>query len=104
MNILPAPKGMPTILLARAGKYDAGRTLAAAEAAGAWAAWKKAAPTLSPGGGHPAGRRRRPARPRRRRLPDRPTSGAPRRRRGADSATWSPTASRPTPARRSTAR
>ncbi len=48
MNLLPTPKGMPTILLARAGKYDPEGTFAAAEEAGAWAAWKKAATTLSP--------------------------------------------------------
>jgi NADH:ubiquinone oxidoreductase subunit F (NADH-binding) len=48
MNILPGPKGVPSILLARADKYDADDTLAAAEKAGAWATWKKAAPTMSP--------------------------------------------------------
>lgn len=48
MNILPGPKGMPTILLGRAGKYDADGPLAAAEKAGAWETWKKAAPTMSP--------------------------------------------------------
>ena len=35
MNILSGPKGMPTILLARADKYDPEGTLAAAEKAGA---------------------------------------------------------------------
>src|SRR5262245_60479389 len=39
---------MPTILLARADKYDPEGKLAAAEKAGAWATWKKAAPTMSP--------------------------------------------------------
>ncbi len=48
MNILPGPKGVPSILLARADKYDADGTLEAAEKAGAWATWKKAAPTMSP--------------------------------------------------------
>jgi NADH-quinone oxidoreductase subunit F len=48
MNILPGPKGMPTLLLARADKYDAAGPLGDAEKAGAWATWKKAAPTMSP--------------------------------------------------------
>ena len=48
MNILPGPKGMPTLLLARVDKYDADGSLADAEKAGAWATWKKAAPTMSP--------------------------------------------------------
>jgi NADH:ubiquinone oxidoreductase subunit F (NADH-binding) len=48
VNILTGPKGMPTILLARAGKYDADAPLAKAEKAGAWATWKKSAPTMSP--------------------------------------------------------
>jgi len=47
VNILPGPKGMPTILLARAAKADAEGSLAAAEKAGAWATWKKAAPGMS---------------------------------------------------------
>ena len=42
MNILPTPKGMPTILTGRFGKYEPEGPLAAAEKAGAWAAWKKA--------------------------------------------------------------
>src|SRR6186997_743343 len=48
MNILPGPKGVPSILLARADKYDADGALEAAEKAGAWATWKRAAPTMSP--------------------------------------------------------
>jgi len=48
MNILTGPKGMPTILLSRADKYDPEGKLADAEKAGAWATWKKAAPTMSP--------------------------------------------------------
>lgn len=48
MNILPGPKGMPTILLARIDKYDPDGSLAAAEKAGAWATWKKTAPHTSP--------------------------------------------------------
>ncbi len=48
MNILPGPKGMPTILLARAVKFDAEASLAAAEKAGAWATWKKTVPQVSP--------------------------------------------------------
>ena len=104
MNILPTPKGMPTILLARAGKYDPEGTLAAAEEAGAWAAWKKAATTLSPpavtrligdaglrgrgGAGYPTAEKWRAAAQSRRPI----------------SATSSPTATRPTRARRSTGR
>jgi NADH:ubiquinone oxidoreductase subunit F (NADH-binding) len=48
MNILAGPKGMPSILLARAGRYDPTGPLAQAEEAGAWAAWKKTVPRLSP--------------------------------------------------------
>jgi NADH:ubiquinone oxidoreductase subunit F (NADH-binding) len=47
MKILPTPKGMPTILLERAGRYEPDGPLAAAEKAGAWAAWKHAAATMS---------------------------------------------------------
>lgn len=46
MNILPGPKGMPSILLGR--KYDADGPLDAAEKAGAWVAWKQAVPLISP--------------------------------------------------------
>jgi NADH-quinone oxidoreductase subunit F len=48
MKILPGPNGVPTILLARVDKYDADGPLEAVERAGAWATWKKAAPTMSP--------------------------------------------------------
>jgi NADH:ubiquinone oxidoreductase subunit F (NADH-binding) len=48
MKILRAPRGKPSILLARAGRYDPAGPLAQAEAAGAWVAWKKAVPALSP--------------------------------------------------------
>jgi NADH-quinone oxidoreductase subunit F len=48
VKILPTPKGMPTILLERAGKYDADGPLAAAEQAGAWTTWKKTVATMSP--------------------------------------------------------
>jgi NADH-quinone oxidoreductase subunit F len=48
MDILAGPKGMPTILLERVGKYDPDGSLAAAEKAGAWATWKRAATTMSP--------------------------------------------------------
>src|SRR5688500_3576961 len=49
MNILQSPKGVPSILLARDGKYDPDASLAAAEKAGAWTGWKKAVPSSSPG-------------------------------------------------------
>ena len=49
MNILPSPKGTPNILLGRADKYDPDTGIAAAEKAGAWAAWKKTVPSNSPG-------------------------------------------------------
>jgi NADH-quinone oxidoreductase subunit F len=48
MKILPSPKGMPRLLLERAGRYEPEGPLAAAEKAGAWAAWKHAATTMSP--------------------------------------------------------
>lgn len=48
MNILPSPKGTPSILLARLGKYEADMGLAAAEQAGAWQAWKKTAGSMNP--------------------------------------------------------
>jgi NADH-quinone oxidoreductase subunit F len=51
MQLLKTPKGWPSILLARAGTYDAdsaGTGLAAAEAAGAWTAWRRAATSLPP--------------------------------------------------------
>jgi NADH:ubiquinone oxidoreductase subunit F (NADH-binding) len=48
MNVLRGPKGMPTILLSRIDAYDADASLASAESAGAWAAWKKTVPQISP--------------------------------------------------------
>ncbi|HUP83785.1 MAG TPA: NADH-ubiquinone oxidoreductase-F iron-sulfur binding region domain-containing protein [Candidatus Limnocylindria bacterium] len=47
--MLPSVKGVPQILTGRFGKYDADGSLAAAEEAGAWGAWKKAATSMSPG-------------------------------------------------------
>lgn len=48
MNILPSPKGMPTILTARFGKYAPDGPFAAAEEAGAWQAWKKTVGKTNP--------------------------------------------------------
>lgn len=48
MNILPTPEGMPAILLARSDKYAPDGALAAAEKAGAWAAWKKTVGSTNP--------------------------------------------------------
>lgn len=48
MKILPTPRGMPTILLERHGRYTPDGPLAAAEKAGAWSAWKRAAGTMDP--------------------------------------------------------
>jgi NADH-quinone oxidoreductase subunit F len=50
MDILKSPRGVPPILLGRAGRYDpdSPRALAEAEKAGAWSAWKSAATSLSP--------------------------------------------------------
>ena len=48
MTILPSPKGMPTILTARFGKYQPDGPLAAAEEAGAWQAWKKTVGSTNP--------------------------------------------------------
>jgi NADH-quinone oxidoreductase subunit F len=48
MSILRGPQEWPSVLLARAGAYDPDGGLAAAEQAGAWRAWKKAAPSMSP--------------------------------------------------------
>jgi NADH-quinone oxidoreductase subunit F len=48
MNILPTPKGMPQVLTARFGKLAPDANLAAAEQAGAWAAWKKTAGSMNP--------------------------------------------------------
>lgn len=48
MDILKSPRGVPPILLGRAGRYDPDGPLAEAEKAGAWSAWKNAATSLSP--------------------------------------------------------
>jgi len=48
MQILAAPKGTPSILLGRIAGYDPDGTLAEAEKAGLWTAWKRTATTLSP--------------------------------------------------------
>ena len=48
MNILPSPKGMPTILTDRFGKYAPDGALDAAEKAGAWQAWKKTVGATNP--------------------------------------------------------
>lgn len=47
MRILKGPADWPSVLLARAGTYDPDAGIADAERAGAWTAWKKAAPSLS---------------------------------------------------------
>src|SRR4051794_24667599 len=47
MKLLQTPNGMPTILTARFGNAPDG-TLAAAEEAGAWQAWKKTVGTTNP--------------------------------------------------------
>lgn len=49
MKILASPKGVPQILSGRFGKYDADGSLAGAEQAGAWSAWKRSATSMSPG-------------------------------------------------------
>ncbi len=46
--LLKSPRDTPAILLGRFGKYDPDGPLDAAEKAGAWAAWKRSATTLSP--------------------------------------------------------
>jgi NADH-quinone oxidoreductase subunit F len=50
MEILPGLRNTKPILFARVGRYDpdAADALAAAEKAGAWSAWKRAAPSRSP--------------------------------------------------------
>ncbi|MFI5261410.1 MAG: hypothetical protein ACHQZR_02495, partial [Candidatus Limnocylindrales bacterium] len=59
-TILARPKSWPAVLLGRAGTYDPDGTLAAAEAKGAWGAWKTAvhqAPQAFVRGVDPAGLR-----------------------------------------------
>lgn len=50
MNILPSPKGMPTILTERFGKYEptAASALHDAETVGAWQVWKKTVGSANP--------------------------------------------------------
>lgn len=48
MRILKGPADWPSVLLGRAGAYDPDAGLQDAERAGAWSAWKRAAPSLSP--------------------------------------------------------
>ena len=48
MTILPSPKGMPTILTERFGKYAPDGPLDAAEEQGAWQAWKKTVGATNP--------------------------------------------------------
>jgi NADH:ubiquinone oxidoreductase subunit F (NADH-binding) len=48
MAIVKGTTGWPSVLLARAGAYDPAQGLAAAEQAGAWDAWKRHAPSISP--------------------------------------------------------
>ncbi len=48
MNILASPKGMPTLLTTRFGKYQPDGPLAAAEEAGAWQSWKKTVGSTNP--------------------------------------------------------
>ena len=105
MNILPAPKGMPTILTRplRQVRPRRARWLRPRRPARG-PSWKKAATNDEPGRSDTADRRRRPARPRRCRLSRPRTSGAPRPRQTPTSATSWPTASRPTRAPRSIAR
>ncbi len=45
---LPTPSGWPRVTLARAGEYDPDAGLAAAQRAGAWAAWTKASASHTP--------------------------------------------------------
>src|SRR4051812_12599869 len=48
MNILTTPKGQPSILTERFGKYAPDGALDAAETAGAWQAWKKTVGSTNP--------------------------------------------------------
>ena len=47
MAVLEGDAGWPSILLARAATPDAATDIDAAEAAGAWTAWRQAAGTVS---------------------------------------------------------
>lgn len=48
MAVIAGDAGWPSILLARAGTPEAATDIEAAEAAGAWTAWRQAATTLTP--------------------------------------------------------
>jgi len=48
MELLPTPKGMPVVISERFGRYQVEDGLAAAEQAGAWAAWKRTVGTMNP--------------------------------------------------------
>jgi NADH-quinone oxidoreductase subunit F len=48
LEILPTPRGTPSILLGRVGRYDPDGSLAQAEEAGAWRAWQRTSSALSP--------------------------------------------------------
>jgi NADH-quinone oxidoreductase subunit F len=48
MRIIKTRRRWPSVLLARAGRYDPEAGLAAAEGAGAWAAWKQAVSSIGP--------------------------------------------------------
>jgi NADH-quinone oxidoreductase subunit F len=48
MQLLRSPRGTPSILLSRVGLYEPEGSLADAEKAGAWATWRRTAPTVSP--------------------------------------------------------
>ena len=96
-------QGMPSILLARIGQYDPDRPTRAGRAGGRLERLEKGGPTHESGGGHSPHWRCAAARAWRRGLSGR-RQVACRGGRGQDRlATWSPTASRPTRARRSIA-
>jgi len=48
VQLLAGEKGWPRVVMARAGAYDPDGGLATAEAAGAWAAWRRAVADLAP--------------------------------------------------------
>ncbi|HWH24157.1 MAG TPA: NADH-ubiquinone oxidoreductase-F iron-sulfur binding region domain-containing protein [Candidatus Limnocylindria bacterium] len=48
MEILKGPRGVPAVLLGRAGSYDPDGPLSAAEKAGAWSSWRTAVMSASP--------------------------------------------------------